>query len=180
MASRQAIVMAYKLISANAPLVKAPDNESLMILIRSWEIAFKSIDDITLGYGVERLLSEISEINRSTVVSAKILELCKPKEKPFNEYIVTEAINKLMDSYVSPDKWKKAKAEIDPLLFKLIEDYPFVAIREASTEMLPAIYSQLRNDYKLRYQAQKIEEHNRKLEQLESEKKDILMLEVAG
>lgn len=177
MASRIAIFQAYKLISVNAPLVKAQDNETLNLLIRSWEIAFKDIDDLTLGYGVERFIKEVVEVNRSMVISAKILELCKPKEKPFNENEVTEAVSKMIDSYYSFEKWKKTKGEIDPLLFKIIEDYPFQAIREASIEMLPAIYAQLRNDYRLRFQAKKAEEHNKMLEQLKEQHSNILYLE---
>ena len=180
MASRMAIIQAYKLISVNAPLVKAPDNESLKILIRSWEIAFKNIDDVTLGYGVERLLSEIPEINRSTVVSSKILELCKPKEIPFNEFVVPEVINKMFKAWYHEEDWKKLKAETDPLLWQIIEDYPFTAIRETSSDMLPTIYAQIRQDYKLRHEKKLVEEHNQKLEQLENEKKNILMLEVNG
>lgn len=177
MASRMAIIQAYKLISVNAPLVKAPDDESLKLLIRSWEIAFKNIDDVTLGYGVERFITEITEVNRSMVVSSKILELCNPKEIPFNEFVVPEVINKMFKAWNSADEWKKLKSDTDPLLFKLIEEYPFTVIRETSSEMLPTIYSQIRQDYRLRHEKKLVEEHNKKLEQLESEKKNILMLE---
>ena len=177
MASRMAIIQAYKLISVNAPLVKAPDDDSLKLLIRSWEIAFRNIDDPTLGYGVERFITEITEVNRSMVVSSKILELCNPKEIPFNEFVVPEVINKMFKAWNSADEWKKLKSDTDPLLFKLIEEYPFTVIRETSSEMLPTIYSQIRQDYRLRHEKKLVEEHNKKLEQLESEKKNILMLE---
>lgn len=177
MASRMAIIQAYKLISVNAPLVKAPDDDSLKLLIRSWEIAFRNIDDTTLGYGVERFITEITEVNRSMVVSSKILELCNPKEIPFNEFVVPEVINKMFKAWNSADEWKKLKSDTDPLLFKLIEEYPFTVIRETSSEMLPTIYSQIRQDYRLRHEKKLVEEHNKKLEQLESEKKNILMLE---
>lgn len=172
-----AIIQAYKLISVNAPLVKAPDDDSLKLLIRSWEIAFRNIDDTTLGYGVERFITEITEVNRSMVVSSKILELCNPKEIPFNEFVVPEVINKMFKAWNSADEWKKLKSDTDPLLFKLIEEYPFTVIRETSSEMLPTIYSQIRQDYRLRHEKKLVEEHNKKLEQLESEKKNILMLE---
>lgn len=178
MASRIAILQAYKLISVNAPLVKAPDDESLKLLLHSWEFAFKNIDDVTLGYGVERFLREIPEANRSMVFSAKLLDLCRPKEIPFNEYVVPEVINKMLKAWNSADEWKKLKSETDPILFRLIEEYPFTVIRETSSDMLPTIYAQIRQDYRLRHEKKLVEEHNQKLEQLESEKKNILMLEV--
>lgn len=180
MASRMAIIQAYKLISINAPLVRASDDETLKLLIRSWEIAFKDIDDLALGYGVERFIKEVAEVNRSMVISAKLLELCKPKKIPFNEFIVPEVINKMFKAWYHEDDWKKLKAETDPLLWQIIEDYPFTVIRETSSDMLPTIYAQIRQDYKLRHEKKLVEEHNQKLEQLENEKKNILMLEVNG
>lgn len=179
MASKEAILQAYCLISVNAPLVKAEDDKKLAILLRSWRIAFKEIDDTTLGYGVERFIKEVTEVNRSMVISAKLLELCKPKEKPFNEYIVAETINKMFSAWYKETEWKKLKAETDPLLFEIIQNYPFSVIRETSSEMLPSVYAQIRNDYKLRYQAKEAEEHNQKLELLKLKKENILMLEMA-
>lgn len=177
MASRMAILQAYKLISINAPLVRASDDETLKLLIRSWEIAFKDIDDLALGYGVERFIKEVAEVNRSMVISAKLLELCKPKKIPFNEFIVPEVINKMFKAWYDVNEWKKLKSETDPLLFKIIEDYPFTVIRETSTEQMPTVYAQIRNDYKLRYQKQQVEEHNKRLEMLENKKNNILLLE---
>ena len=177
MASKIAILQAYKLISANAPLVKAQTEEDLRILLRSWFVAFNMLDDQTLGYGVRRFLEEVPEVNRAMVVSAKILELCKPKLIPFNEFIVPEVINKMFKAWYDVNEWKKLKSETDPLLFKIIEDYPFTVIRETSTEQMPTVYAQIRNDYKLRYQKQQVEEHNKRLEMLENKKNNILLLE---
>ncbi len=177
MASRIAILQAYKLISVNAPLVKAPDDESLKLLLQSWEIAFDEIDDLTLGYGVKRFIKEVTEVNRSMVISSKILELCRAKETPFNEFIVPQVLTKMFEAWYHEDAWKKIKSETDPLLWEVIYDYPFSAIRECSTDQLPTIYSQIRNDYRLRHEKKLVEEHNQKLEQLENEKKNILMLE---
>lgn len=177
MASRIAILQAYKLISINAPLVKAPDDDSLRLLMRSWEIAFNNIDDITLGYAVERFIKEVAEVNRSMVISAKLLELCSHKELPFNEFIVPETINKMFAAWYHENDWKKLKSETDPLLWQIIENYPFSVIKETASEQLPTIYAQIRNDYKLRFQQKQIIEHNKKLELMQQNKSNILAME---
>ena len=177
MATKKAILQAYYLISANAKLVDEGNDEKFKILIRSWEIAFRNIDDKTLGFAVERFLTEVTEVNRSMVVSAKLLELCQPMEKPFNENIVPSVIGQLILNWRDEDKLIQIKAETDPLLWKIIVDYPFSVIKEASNEQLPTIYAQIRNDYKTRYQTQKAEEHNRRLELLKGQNNNILFLE---
>ena len=153
------------------------DHKQLNILLRSWEYAFDEVDDQTLGYAVSRFLKEVTEVNRSMVLSAKILELCKPMEKPFNEFIVPEVINKMFSAWYKPDDWKKLKAEVDPLLWNIIEAYPFTAIRETPSDQLPTIYSQIRNDYRLRYQAKQVELHNQRLKALQMKNNNILALE---
>lgn len=177
MATKKAILQAYYLISANAKLVDEGNDEKFKILIRSWEIAFRNIDDNQLGYAVERFLTEVTEVNRSMVVSAKLLELCQPKERPFNENIVPSVIGQLILNWRDENKLIQIKAETDPLLWKIIVDYPFSVIKEASNEQLPTIYAQIRNDYRTRYLTLKAEEHNKKLEQLKLKNDNILRLE---
>lgn len=178
MATKKAILEAYTLLAINAKLIdQGTDHKQLNILLKSWEFAFNEIDDRTLGYAVERFLKEVKEVNRSMVISAKILELCSPLEKPFNEFIVPQTINKMIEASRSLETWKKLKAETDPLLWEIIEDYPFSAIQEGTTEQLPTIYSQIRNDYRLRYQAEQVEIHNQRLKTLQLKGNNILALE---
>lgn len=176
MASRKAIVLAYEIIAANAPLVRTDNDLTYKTLIHSWEIAFDDIDDSTLSRGVERFIKEVTEVNRAMVISSKIRELSLPKPVPFNEFIVAEVVNKMFSAWYHEEEWKKLKAETDPLLWQIIEDYPFTVIRETSSDQLPTVYAQIRNDYKLRYQKKQIEEHNRTLKLMEQKKADILML----
>ena len=107
----QLFLQAYYLISANAKLVEDGNDERFKLLIRSWEIAFRNIDDNQLGYAVERFLTEVTEVNRSMVVSAKLLELCQPKERPFNENIVPSVIGQLILNWRDENRLVKKLSE---------------------------------------------------------------------
>lgn len=167
MATKKAILEAYMLLSSNAQLIdKDKDKNALKVLLKSWEFVFRDIDDRALGAGVVRFLTEVTEVNRSMVISAKLRELCLPKAIPFNENIVPQVISKMFTAWYDEKQWKKLKEEVDPSLWQIIIDYPFTAIRESTTEQLPTIYAQIRNDYRAKHQQREAEEHNRQLEML--------------
>lgn len=163
MASKKALLMAYEVIAANAPLIRADSDHAYKIMIHSWNMALADIDDKSLAIGVERFLKEVTEVNRSMVISAKLRELCLPQKAPFNEYIVTRTINQIIQAGRDIEALKALKAETEPLLWEVIMDYPYEAIQTASLEQLPTIYAQVRNDYRLRHMKQQAEKHNETL-----------------
>lgn len=175
MASKEAIIQAYSLISANAPLVKAQNEKDLAILLRSWTIVFEKIDDETLGIGVKRFINEITEVNRSMVISAKLKDLCKKKEIPFNEYDIVKVVAKLRAvGRHDTDSLLKIKKECDPLIWETIEIFGVDFIFNLNYDQLATVNSQLRDAYRLAHKQNEAIEHNKRIEELKDSKKQML------
>ena len=174
MASKEAILLAYELISANAPLVKAQD-KNLAILLRSWFSVLIKIDDETLAIGVERFLSEITEVNRSMVISAVLKKLCEPEEEPFNEYEIVEVVAKLRAvGRHDINGLMKIKSECKPLIWRTIENFGVDYIFNLTYEQLATVNSQLRDAYKLTYRQNEVKRSNERFYELKANKVDLL------
>lgn len=178
MASKKAIANAYARISANCPLAKKDNATDLAILLDTWEVVFSDLSDIELAVGVRRFLTEITEVNRSMVISAKLRELSLPAQVPFNENSIVDTVRKFIENgQYDADGYRKIKASSDPLAVEVIENYGLQYIREAGSEQLSTIYAQLRNDYRNRWLQQKVMTENKRLEAYKIEAQKSLALE---
>lgn len=178
MASKKAILNAYARISANCSLAKRENASDLAILLDTWQVVFADLSDVDLAVGVRRFLTEVSEVNRSMVISAKLRELSLPQQVPFNENSIVETAKKLVEVGIYDlDAYRKVRDEQDKLAVEIVEGYGIDSIRNAGSEQLPTIYAQLRNDYKNRFQQKKIMQENQKFEAYKLEALKVLQLE---
>lgn len=167
MASKKAILNAYARISANCSLAKRENPSDLAILLDTWQVVFEDLTDVQLSVGVRRFLTEVTEVNRSMVISAKLRELALPSRLPFNENEIVGAAKRLVGiSIYNPEAYKKQKALEDPLAVEVIENYGLEVIRNTEVSNLSTVYAQLRNDYRNRYQKQQTFLTNKNLEKL--------------
>lgn len=167
MASKKAILNAYARISANCSLAKRENPSDLAILLDTWQVVFEDLTDVQLAVGVRRFLTEVGEVNRSMVISAKLRELALPAQVPFNENEIVDVAKRLIGIGIyNLEAYKKQKALEDPLAVEIIENYGLDVIRNSDIGSLPTVYAQLRNDYKNRYWKQKTNKENKRLEDL--------------
>ena len=167
MASKKAILNAYARISANCSLAKRDNPSDLAILLDTWQVVFEDLTDVQLAVGVRRFLTEVTEVNRSMVISAKIRELALPAQVPFNENEIVDVAKRLIGIGIyNLEAYKKQKALEDPLAVEVIENYGLEVIRNTEVSNLSTVYAQLRNDYRNRYQKQQTFLTNKNLEKL--------------
>ncbi len=178
MASKKAILNAYARISANCSLAKRENPSDLAILLDTWQVVFEDLTDLQLAVGVRRFLTEVTEVNRSMVISAKLRELASPSKLPFNENEIVDVAKRLVGIGIyNPEAYKKQKALEDPLAVEVIENYGLEVIRNAEVGNLSTVYAQLRNDYRNRFMKQKTESENKKLAELTFRQEQSLLLE---
>ncbi len=178
MASKKAILNAYARISANCSLAKRENPSDLAILLDTWQVVFEDLTDVQLSVGVRRFLTEVGEVNRSMVISAKLRELALPAQVPFNENEIVEVAKRLIGIGIYDiEGYKRQKRLENPLAVEVIENYGLDVIRNSDTSNLPTIYAQLRNDFRNRYFKQKTDFENKKLKDLTLQAEKIYLLE---
>lgn len=178
MASKNAILQCYNLLSANVPIIKAQTNKDLMIVLGSWQMALEDLTDTELFASTKRFLKEVTDVNRGVVITKLLIDLAKPQQMPFDGGEVIEIVNKLMQipDCAKYDEFQKLKKE-NPLACEAIERYGWANIQNGNSAV---VFSQLKKEYETLHQKQQTINNNGKLEAYKLEFKDGLkMLEAA-